>query len=476
MQKNFKNELIQAAKVVALGLVLGLTIGFVHADWSAPVNNAAPPTCASGNPGCDAPIDTSSHPQIKGDGPNNKYVYFTRSANESLGVAGNVNFGLGNFVMGGPTVNNSNELAQFNVPVTVHNVGYGSPLTIDLSSNQNPNGPSGNASRDALDIIGGGDNHVNILTNKPLINFFSTDPTGTDGTGDTSIGAHNANLSGNIYLTTLGAQNPSTATNPRPLCLGANGEVVLCNVVTYTETYTLNGSTQQAAGNAPVSTSTSITIPAGATNITVSGVGGGGGGGGGGGTRVLGATAGAGGGGGQGGQTISNVNLASVAGSTLTITVGAGGSRGNGGSKGTYTGSGNCTQGDGCGGSWGTDSTVYAGSSELFDAGAGSGGGYGLSGHNWENTSDPNSPTGHSQIGGTPGNSGQGPSGGVGGPGNDNGFSASGGNGGAPGISLMTPYGDGGAGGAGGNSSTNGNEGNPGQSGNAGEVIISYQL
>ena len=200
MQKNFKNELIQAAKVVALGLVLGLTIGFVHADWSAPVNNAAPPTCASGNPGCDAPIDTSSHPQIKGDGPNNKYVYFTRSANESLGVAGNVNFGLGNFVMGGPTVNNSNELAQFNVPMTLSSYQYGSPLTIDLSQNQATTGAYGNASRDALMIKGGGDDHVNILTDKPLLNFFDTNTTGTDGTGDTSIGAHNGYFSGTLTV------------------------------------------------------------------------------------------------------------------------------------------------------------------------------------------------------------------------------------------------------------------------------------
>jgi hypothetical protein len=45
---------------IALGLVCAST---VFAQWSAPLNG--PPTCISGNPGCDAPLNVSSTGQTK---------------------------------------------------------------------------------------------------------------------------------------------------------------------------------------------------------------------------------------------------------------------------------------------------------------------------------------------------------------------------------------------------------------------------
>ena len=62
------NSYQQIKRVVAIiGLAVGgFAISAFATDWVAPVS--APPTCVSGNPGCDAPINTSSISQIKGGG------------------------------------------------------------------------------------------------------------------------------------------------------------------------------------------------------------------------------------------------------------------------------------------------------------------------------------------------------------------------------------------------------------------------
>jgi hypothetical protein len=65
MQTNLQKDFIQAARVIAIGLVLGLGIGFAHADWTAPLHT--PPTCNAGEPGCDAPINVSTKGQMKGN-------------------------------------------------------------------------------------------------------------------------------------------------------------------------------------------------------------------------------------------------------------------------------------------------------------------------------------------------------------------------------------------------------------------------
>ena len=51
--------------LIAVFLALGLSIPFqsVLADWAAPVS--APPACAPGDPGCDAPLNVGSFPPTK---------------------------------------------------------------------------------------------------------------------------------------------------------------------------------------------------------------------------------------------------------------------------------------------------------------------------------------------------------------------------------------------------------------------------
>ena len=58
-----KTKIIQNIKVIVLALVLALGVGYAYADFSLPLN--LPPTCISGNPGCDAPLNVGSTPQIK---------------------------------------------------------------------------------------------------------------------------------------------------------------------------------------------------------------------------------------------------------------------------------------------------------------------------------------------------------------------------------------------------------------------------
>ncbi len=58
-----KAKVIEIIKTTVLVLVLGLGVGYAVADWTAPASN--PPTCASGNAGCDAPINVSGTAQTK---------------------------------------------------------------------------------------------------------------------------------------------------------------------------------------------------------------------------------------------------------------------------------------------------------------------------------------------------------------------------------------------------------------------------
>ncbi len=64
MQKYFTKEISQSIKVIVLGLAIGLGVSFVSANWTAPLSTA--PTCTSGNPGCDAPVNVSNTNQTKG--------------------------------------------------------------------------------------------------------------------------------------------------------------------------------------------------------------------------------------------------------------------------------------------------------------------------------------------------------------------------------------------------------------------------
>ncbi|MFA6307013.1 MAG: tail fiber domain-containing protein [Patescibacteria group bacterium] len=64
-KKKFKNFKTSFLFIFAVILTLGLSISFqsLLADWTAPVAN--PPTCASGNPGCSAPLNAGPLLQTK---------------------------------------------------------------------------------------------------------------------------------------------------------------------------------------------------------------------------------------------------------------------------------------------------------------------------------------------------------------------------------------------------------------------------
>ncbi|MFH1822776.1 MAG: hypothetical protein ABH830_03690, partial [Patescibacteria group bacterium] len=59
MKKYYFNFLI----LIFLTLGLSISLQSLLADWTAPV--ADPPTCASGDPGCDAPLNVSNTAQQK---------------------------------------------------------------------------------------------------------------------------------------------------------------------------------------------------------------------------------------------------------------------------------------------------------------------------------------------------------------------------------------------------------------------------
>ena len=56
-------KVLSSVGVGAAAIILGLGIQYTLADWTAP--QSAPPTCVSGNPGCDAPINVGPSAQAK---------------------------------------------------------------------------------------------------------------------------------------------------------------------------------------------------------------------------------------------------------------------------------------------------------------------------------------------------------------------------------------------------------------------------
>jgi len=76
--KHFKNFF---SFIFAIILTLGLSIAFqsLLAAWTAPLAN--PPACLSGNPGCDAPLNTSTSAQVT-----NGSLWMVNSSNPSYGL------------------------------------------------------------------------------------------------------------------------------------------------------------------------------------------------------------------------------------------------------------------------------------------------------------------------------------------------------------------------------------------------------
>ncbi len=59
-------NILSTIKAIVLGLILSVGVGYIFADYSAPLT--APPTCTAGNPGCDAPLNVGPTLQTKGGG------------------------------------------------------------------------------------------------------------------------------------------------------------------------------------------------------------------------------------------------------------------------------------------------------------------------------------------------------------------------------------------------------------------------
>jgi len=61
--KNITKDLIQVAKIAVIAFILSVGVSYVFADWTPPQNT--PPTCPTGQAGCDAPIHVGAAGQTK---------------------------------------------------------------------------------------------------------------------------------------------------------------------------------------------------------------------------------------------------------------------------------------------------------------------------------------------------------------------------------------------------------------------------
>lgn len=59
-------NIMSTIKAIVLGLILSVGVGYIFADYTPPLTN--PPTCTTGNPGCDAPLNVGALLQTKSGG------------------------------------------------------------------------------------------------------------------------------------------------------------------------------------------------------------------------------------------------------------------------------------------------------------------------------------------------------------------------------------------------------------------------
>lgn len=176
MQKYFTKEISQSLKVIVLGLAIGLGVSFVSANWTAPIGTA--PTCATGNPGCDAPVNISTSIQSKA-GPlvptAQLYIHNIFGADNVVAVE--------SFNAGG-------QAPLFQLPDGKANI-FGQ-LTIDRSTK---NGASG---RNLFNLVGSPDNDsVGVLQNKPWFFFWDY---GTQPNGRASLRAKHGDFTGTMNI------------------------------------------------------------------------------------------------------------------------------------------------------------------------------------------------------------------------------------------------------------------------------------
>lgn len=147
--------------MIVIGLALGLGVSFVSANWTPPLNSA--PTCNTGDPGCDAPINVSIKEQSKG-GPN-----ILGSMLDINGLLSSNTFhSWGDATIGDATLAPDSLLSVFGGI----NVKKGI-LSLDRSNQIGSNG------RNLINLVASSDNtNAGIIQNKP--NFFLWDYSNND--------------------------------------------------------------------------------------------------------------------------------------------------------------------------------------------------------------------------------------------------------------------------------------------------------
>lgn len=159
---------------VFTGLLLGAFAISALADWSAPLS--APPTCTSGQPGCDAPLNVGGSAQAKSGALGLNETVSQILTGSTLDVNGTAS---------------ANKLLAKYLQITGGTLAAGNVLTSDANGNATWQTPTGGGSSSGVSQITAGTN----ITISP-----------TTGTGNVTI---NANASAPSGLVLGGAQQAS---------------------------------------------------------------------------------------------------------------------------------------------------------------------------------------------------------------------------------------------------------------------------
>ena len=218
----FKKSLLFFISII---LVLGLSISFqsLLAAWTAPTAN--PPTCAAGNPGCDAPINVGSATQSK---IGNFGVTGTFAVGDNMAAAGSL-FNLTQTINPHFYINankgiqlrldaDNNDAATFQV----NNGGNGTIFTLDESGNLTVSGNVGIGTTDPnrkLEIYESRDDGV-------LAGIRVNNPSGSTAYANVRFGMelyNSGNYEGGLWATRESKLYLQSGASNKPLVLQNNG-------------------------------------------------------------------------------------------------------------------------------------------------------------------------------------------------------------------------------------------------------------